>query len=120
HRLLHADPPAFRGSSWPAEPAWRPSCLSMPRMRRATASEIFSRESNFYNSTAMSRHAPHLALLLERASRAVAERLSRSIGFDGVTSDYWRVLRLLADEEGHPMGEIAERLAMNPPTLTKL
>jgi DNA-binding MarR family transcriptional regulator len=68
----------------------------------------------------MSRHAPHLALLLERASRAVGERLSRSIGVDGVTSDHWRVLRLLADEAGHPMGEIAERLGMNPPTLTKL
>jgi DNA-binding MarR family transcriptional regulator len=68
----------------------------------------------------MSRHDPPLALLLERASRAVAERLARSIGLDGVTSDHWRVLRLLADEAGHAMGEIAERLEMNPPTLTKL
>jgi len=68
----------------------------------------------------MSRHDPPLALLLERASRAVAERLARSIGVDGVTSDHWRVLRLLADEAGHAMGEIAERLEMNPPTLTKL
>ena len=81
---------------------------------------LLSGESNFYNSTAMSRFEPHLGLLLERASRAVADRLSRSIGLEGITSDHWRVLRQLADEAGHPMGEIAERLEMNPPTLTKL
>jgi DNA-binding MarR family transcriptional regulator len=68
----------------------------------------------------MARSDPHLALLLERASRAVADRLSRSIGLEGITSDHWRVLRHLADQAGHPMGEIAERLEMNPPTLTKL
>ena len=69
----------------------------------------------------MTRPKPHLGLLLERAGRAVGERLSRSIGKeDGITSDHWRVLRYLADEAGHTMGEIAERLEMNPPTLTKL
>ena len=30
------------------------------------------------------------------------------------------MLRHLADEAGHTMGEIADRLEMNPPTLTKL
>ena len=68
----------------------------------------------------MIRSTPHLGLLLERAGRIVGDRLSRSIGRDGVTSDHWRVLRHLADEAGHTMGEIAERLEMNPPTLTKL
>ena len=68
----------------------------------------------------MSRFKPHLGLLLERAGRVVGDRLSRSIGKDGITSDHWRVLRHLADEAGHTMGEIAERLEMNPPTLTKL
>jgi len=68
----------------------------------------------------MARTGPHLALLLERASRVVGERMSRSIGLDGITADHWRVLRHLADEIGHPMGEIAESLEMNPPTLTKL
>ena len=68
----------------------------------------------------MKRTDHHLGLLLERAGRVVGERLDRSIGRDGVTSDHWRVLRLLADAEGHTMGELAERLQMNPPTLTKL
>ena len=81
---------------------------------------MLSAESNFYNSIAMKRIDHHLGLLLERAGRVVGERLDRSIGRDGITSDHWRVLRVLADEEGHTMGEIAERLQMNPPTLTKL
>jgi len=68
----------------------------------------------------MKRNDHHLGLLLERAGRVVGERLDRAIGLDGVTSDHWRVLRLLADAEGHTMGELAERLQMNPPTLTKL
>ena len=68
----------------------------------------------------MSRSKPHLGLLLERAGRVVADRLGRSIGRDGITSEHWRVLRHLADEAGHTMGEIAARLEMNPPTLTKL
>jgi DNA-binding MarR family transcriptional regulator len=62
----------------------------------------------------------HLSLLLERANRVVGDHLIRSIGLEGITPDHFRVLRHLADELGHPMGEIAERLEMNPPTLTKL
>lgn len=82
------------------------------------AAQLLSAESDFYNSTGMSK--PHLALLLERASRVVADRLSRDIGLDGVTSDHWRVLRHLSDGSGHSMGELAEREGINPPTLTKL
>jgi DNA-binding MarR family transcriptional regulator len=58
----------------------------------------------------MKRNDHHLGLLLERAGRVVGERLDRAIGRDGVTSD----------AEGHTMGELAERMEMNPPTLTKL
>src|SRR5438045_9422327 len=68
----------------------------------------------------MNRFDPHLGLLLERAGRVVGERLDRAFGRDGITADHWRVLCILADGEGHTMGEIAEQLQMNPPTLTKL
>lgn len=61
-----------------------------------------------------------LAVLLERASRVTSYRLLDSIGIDGVTAEHWRVLRLLADEQGRTMGWLAEQLGMNPPTLTKL
>jgi len=36
----------------------------------------------------MNRFDPHLGLLLERAGRAVGERLDRAFGRDGVTSDH--------------------------------
>ena len=62
----------------------------------------------------------HLTLLLGRASRALNEQLSQSIGLDGVTPEHWRVLRLLSDEKGRSMGWMAEQLGTNPPTLTKL
>jgi DNA-binding MarR family transcriptional regulator len=84
---------------------------------------LLSAESTFYTSTAMGLDTsprPHLGLLLERASRVVADRLARDIGLDGVTSDHWRVLRHLADGEGLSMGDLAEREGYNPPTLTKL
>jgi len=68
----------------------------------------------------MKRTDHPLGWLLERAGRVVGERLDRAIDREGVTSDHWRVLRLLADAEGHTMGELAERMEMNPPTLTKL
>jgi len=83
-----------------------------------TACALLSAESDFYNSTSMSK--PHLALLLERASRVVADRLLRDIGLEGVTTDHWRVLRHLSDGSGHSMGDLAEREGINPPTLTKL
>ncbi len=86
----------------------------------SAARALLSAESDFYNITAMSLPKPHLALLLERASRIVSDRLARDIGLHGVTFDHWRVLRHLADESGHSMGEIAERQGINPPTLTKL
>jgi DNA-binding MarR family transcriptional regulator len=56
----------------------------------------------------MTRFDPHLGLLLERAGRVVGERLDRAFGRDGVTADHWRVLCVLADGEGHTMGEIAD------------
>jgi hypothetical protein len=67
---------------------------------------LLSAESTFYTITPKGLHTssrPHLGLLLERASRVVADRLARDIGLDGVTSDHWRVLRHLADGEGLSM-----------------
>ena len=36
--------------------------------------------------------------------------MSRSIGLDGITPITGACCAMLADETGHPMGEIAERL----------
>jgi len=64
--------------------------------------------------------APDIALLLEQAQRRVSRALDRALGEVGASAEQWRVLDRLADEEGRPIGELAQHLAMNPPTMTKL
>ncbi|MDF3837493.1 MarR family transcriptional regulator [Cupriavidus basilensis] len=62
----------------------------------------------------------YLAQLLSRAHHAVHGRLEQALAGEGVQVEHWKVLRVLADEQGHAMGEVAQALTMHPPTLTKL
>jgi DNA-binding MarR family transcriptional regulator len=57
-----------------------------------------------------------LTVLQRRASRGLAQALAE----DGCTVDQWRVLRTLADGQGHPMGELAADLVIARPTLTRV
>jgi DNA-binding MarR family transcriptional regulator len=57
---------------------------------------------------------------LTRAQRYAAQGLSRQLAEDGCTLDQWRVLRVLADGEGHLMGEVAAGLLLAQPTLTRV
>ena len=57
---------------------------------------------------------------LTRAQRYAAQGLSRRLAEDGCTLDQWRVLRVLADGEGHLMGEVAAELLLAQPTLTRV
>lgn len=63
---------------------------------------------------------PDLALLLEQAQRRVSRALDRALGEVGASAEQWRVLARLSDEAGRPIGELAQDLSMNPPTMTKL
>jgi DNA-binding MarR family transcriptional regulator len=65
-------------------------------------------------------HPPDLALLLEQAQRRVSRALDRALGEVGASAEQWRVLDRLSDEQGRPIGELAQELVMNPPTMTKL
>jgi DNA-binding MarR family transcriptional regulator len=53
---------------------------------------------------------------LAQANRHV----SRQLNADGVSFDQWRVMMALSEEGGSTMGKLAEELAINHPTLTKL
>jgi DNA-binding MarR family transcriptional regulator len=57
---------------------------------------------------------------LIRAQRYAARGLSRALAEDGCSLDQWRVLRALADGEGHLMGQVAADLVVAQPTLTRL
>lgn len=61
-----------------------------------------------------------LAHALTRAERQVATELAARLDEMGVTIEQWRVLRVLADGQGHPMSEVATAALLPPPTLTKV
>jgi len=63
---------------------------------------------------------PDFSQLLLLAHRRVSRELERTLGEVGASAEQWRVLQLLADETGRPIGELAALLDMNPPTMTKL
>ena len=61
----------------------------------------------------------YLASLLASANRRMHLGLAQSIAGEEVTEEQWRVLQVLSDEQGRSMGELAERVLMNHPALTK-
>lgn len=61
----------------------------------------------------------YLAYLLASAHRRMRVGLAQSIAAEDVTEEQWRILQVLSDEQGHSMGELACRVLMNHPALTK-
>ena len=70
-----------------------------------------------------SRNTPiteHLAYLLAQASREINRQLEARLRQEGVPIEQWRILKILSDGKGHSMGELAEAVLLNHPTLTKM
>ena len=61
-----------------------------------------------------------ITLLLEQAHRRLSRGLDKALSEVGASAEQWRVLDKLSDENGRPIGELANLLGMNPPTMTKL
>lgn len=61
-----------------------------------------------------------ITLLLEQAQRRLSRELDRALSEAGASAEQWRVLDKLSDEKGLAIGELAQQLGMNPPTMTKL
>jgi DNA-binding MarR family transcriptional regulator len=61
----------------------------------------------------------YLAFLLASAHRHMRIGLGQSIGDDDFTEEHWRILQVLSDEQGRSMGDLAERVLLNGPALTK-
>ncbi len=61
----------------------------------------------------------YLAYLLASANRRMRLGLAQSIAAEDVTEEHWRILQVLSDEQGRSMGELAERVLLNHPALTK-
>ena len=61
----------------------------------------------------------YLAFLLASANRQMRIGLTNSLDDEESTEEHWRILHVLSDEQGRSMGELAERVLMNGPALTK-
>lgn len=61
----------------------------------------------------------YLAFLLASAHRHMRIGLGQSIGDDEFNEEHWRILQVLSDEQGRSMGDLAERVLLNGPALTK-
>lgn len=62
----------------------------------------------------------HLAYLLAQANREINRQLDARFKKEGVPVEQWRILKILSDGEGHSMGDLAEAVLLNHPTLTKM
>lgn len=62
----------------------------------------------------------HLAYLLAQANREISRQLEERLRQEGVPVEQWRILTVLSNGEGHSMGELAEAVLLNHPTLTKM
>jgi len=62
----------------------------------------------------------HLAYLLAQANREISRQLEERLRQEGVPVEQWRILTVLSDGQGHSMGELAEAVLLNHPTLTKM
>jgi DNA-binding MarR family transcriptional regulator len=61
----------------------------------------------------------YLAYLLASANRRMHLGLAQSIAAEEVSEEHWRILQVLSDEKGRSMGDLAELVLLNHPTLTK-
>jgi len=62
----------------------------------------------------------YLSYSLAAAHRTVHQSLNSQLKELGIQVEAWRILEVLSSEEDRTMGELAEVVLMNPPTLTKL
>lgn len=61
----------------------------------------------------------YLAYLIAQADRHISRQLENEFRAEGVPVEQWRILKVLSDGNGRSMGELAEAVLMNHPTLTK-
>jgi MarR family transcriptional regulator, organic hydroperoxide resistance regulator len=62
----------------------------------------------------------HLAYLLAQANREINRQFEERLGKEGVPVEQWRILKVLSDGNGRSMGELADAVLLNHPTLTKM
>ncbi len=70
----------------------------------------------------MARNRPineYIAYLLAQADRQINRQLDDEFRDEGIPVEQWRILKLLAENNGRPTGDLAQVALLNHPTLTK-
>ncbi|MCA1454097.1 MarR family transcriptional regulator [Bradyrhizobium sp. BRP22] len=62
----------------------------------------------------------YLAYRLAQANRDINRQLKARFATEGVGVERWRILKVLSDGNGRSMGDLAELVLLNHPTLTKI
>lgn len=62
----------------------------------------------------------YLAYLLARSSHLVSEQFHHQIQDQGWSTNYWRILASLSDEDGLTLTQLNQRVLFKQPTLSKL
>lgn len=78
-----------------------------------------SQRSTGDRATVMTQ-TPPLGRLLGQVERQVARLVEKTLASHNLTVDQWRVLDVLADDEGHTMSDIMSAIVVPGPTLTKI
>jgi DNA-binding MarR family transcriptional regulator len=65
------------------------------------------------------RFPPDIPNLVTAVHRQIYGELDRILKSDKLPVEQWRILRVLSDEQGRPMGELANLVHMNLPALSK-
>jgi DNA-binding MarR family transcriptional regulator len=71
----------------------------------------------------MTRSRPiseHIAYLLAQANRQIHLKLDEEFRDEGVPVEQWRILKLLAEQNGRSMSDLTQVALLNHPTLTKM
>ncbi|MDQ8730486.1 MarR family transcriptional regulator [Bradyrhizobium sp. LHD-71] len=58
--------------------------------------------------------------MLAQANREINRQLEVRLRKEGIPVEQWRILKILSDGNGHSMGELADAVLLNHPTLTKM
>lgn len=62
----------------------------------------------------------YLVYRLAQANREINRRLKSRFAKEGMQVERWRILKVLSDGNGRSMGDLAELVLLNHPTLTKI
>jgi DNA-binding MarR family transcriptional regulator len=65
-------------------------------------------------------HHPTSRLSARAGEPRDQSQLEARLRQEGVPVEQWRILKVLSDGKGHSMGELAETVLLNHPTLTKM